>query len=177
MDIRFNKCQRRQIRKQLRCFHGKEHVDLYRVFKAIAYLVYTGCQWQMLPTYYPRPTTVYYHFRKWSESRNLILFLHRLVKARRKKTGRRGEPAVTVVDSQSVRSAYPQSQKSGTHQFIPISGRRVVERTNASLDNFRRLCRNYERYLSTAHAMALVNFKTSNQESQLRVWSPTRYFG
>ena len=222
MDIRFNKCQRRKIRKLLRCFHGKEHVDLYRVFKAIAYLVYTDCQWKMLHTYYPRPTTVYYHFRKWSESRNLILFLHRLVKARRKKTGRRGEPAVAVVDSQSVRSAYSQSQKGidgfkkvkgikrhipvdsegllllcdvttanvhdskgvamllsdmrihyptvslvkadhgyrgidsaldgfvvecvksnfGTQRFIPISGRRVVERTNAWLDNFRRLCRN-----------------------------------
>ena len=36
MDIRFNKCQRRQIRKLLHCFHGKEHIDLYRVFKAIA---------------------------------------------------------------------------------------------------------------------------------------------
>ena len=44
----------------------------------------------------------------------------------------------------------------GTQRFIPISGRRVVERTNAWHDNFRRLCRNYERYLSTARAMAYM---------------------
>ncbi|MDE5644010.1 MAG: hypothetical protein K2I56_11055, partial [Muribaculaceae bacterium] len=44
----------------------------------------------------------------------------------------------------------------GTQRFIPMSGRRVVERINAWLDNFRRLCRNYERYLSTAHAMAYM---------------------
>ncbi len=44
----------------------------------------------------------------------------------------------------------------GTHQFIPISGRWVVERTNAWLENFRRLCRNYERYLSTARTMTYL---------------------
>ncbi|MDE6332699.1 MAG: transposase [Muribaculaceae bacterium] len=78
MNIKFNKGQRRHIRKFLRHFHGKEHIDLYKVFNAIAYLVYTGCQWKMLPKYYyPRPTTVYYHFRKWIESDFLIQFLHR----------------------------------------------------------------------------------------------------
>ncbi|MCH5220162.1 MAG: transposase [Muribaculaceae bacterium] len=42
---------------------------------------------------------------------------------------------------------------SGTSEFRPISGRWVVERTNAWLECYRRLCRNYERYLSTARAM------------------------
>ncbi|MDE5930844.1 MAG: transposase [Muribaculaceae bacterium] len=50
------------------------------MFSAIAYLVYTGCQWKMLPKYNPRPATVYYHFRKWSESDFPIQFLHRLEK-------------------------------------------------------------------------------------------------
>ena len=62
MNIRFYKSQRRKIRKFLASYHGKEHTDLYDVFQAVAYLVYTGCQWKMLPAYYPRPTTVYYHF-------------------------------------------------------------------------------------------------------------------
>lgn len=234
MSIRFNNRQKRMIKKLLSRFHGKEHVDLFEVFKAIAYLVYTGCQWKMLPTYFPRPTTVYYHFRKWSESENLILFLRRLIKARRKKTGHKADPSAAVIDSQSIRSAYTQSQKGidgfkkvkgikrqilvdsgglpllidvtpanihdskgvavllsemrryypaislvkadkgyqgvdsaldgvivecvksnyGTSEFRPLSGRWVVERTNAWLENFRRLCRNYERYLSTARTMA-----------------------
>ena len=236
MNITFNKHQRRLIKKFIRKFHGRARVNLYEVFKAMAYLVYTGCQWRMLPTYYPRPTTVYYHFRKWSESDNLIVFLHQLVRARRRKISRRGEPTVAVIDSQSVRSAYSQSQKGvdgfkkikgikrqilvdanglpllcdittanvhdskgvamllsdmrihypsvslvkadqgyrgidstlegvvvecvksnfGTQEFIPLSGRWVVERTNAWLENFRRLCRNYERYLTTARAMAYL---------------------
>ncbi|MDE6098324.1 MAG: hypothetical protein K2G24_05500 [Muribaculaceae bacterium] len=32
----------------------------------------------------------------------------------------------------------------------------MVERTNAWLENFRRLCRNYERYLSTARTMTYL---------------------
>ena len=79
MKIKFKRRQRNRIRKFLSGFHGKERTDLYRVFTAIAYLVYTGCQWKMLPRYYPPPGTVYYHFRKWSESTNLVFFLRRLV--------------------------------------------------------------------------------------------------
>ncbi len=44
----------------------------------------------------------------------------------------------------------------GTSDFIPLSGRQVVERTNAWLDNFSRLCRNYERYPATARTMAYL---------------------
>ena len=236
MSITFNKRQRRQIKKLIRRHHGKERVNLYDIFKAIAYLVYTGCQWKMLPGYFPRPTTVYYHFRKWSESENLILSQHSLVRVRRRKIGRKTEPTVAVIDSQSVRSGYSQSQKGidgfkkvkgikrqilvdseglpllcdvttanvhdskgvdillsdmqiyypsvslvkadqgyrgidssldgivvecvksnfGSRDFIPLSGRWVVERTNAWLENFRRLCRNYERYLTTAGAMTYL---------------------
>ena len=80
MTISFNKRQPCKIRKFLTSFHGREHTDLYDVFRAIAYIVYTECQWKMLPTYYPRPTTVYCHFRKWSESNNMILFLQHPVR-------------------------------------------------------------------------------------------------
>ena len=52
-------------------------------------LVYTGCQWKMLPQYYPPPGTVYYHFRKWSESTMLLFFLRSLVAEVRSKTGQK----------------------------------------------------------------------------------------
>ena len=44
----------------------------------------------------------------------------------------------------------------GTSEFRPIEGRWVVERTFAWLDNFRRLCRNYEQWLHTAKGMAQI---------------------
>lgn len=44
----------------------------------------------------------------------------------------------------------------GTSEFRPVSGRWVVERTNSWLENYRRLCRNYERYLTSALAMTYL---------------------
>ena len=54
MNVKFNRKQRSYIRKYLRRFHGKERVNLFGVFTAIAYLIRTGCQWRMLPTYFPQ---------------------------------------------------------------------------------------------------------------------------
>ena len=51
MKIKFKHCRRKRIRKFLSGIHGKERTDLYKIFTAIAYLVYTGCQWKMLPRY------------------------------------------------------------------------------------------------------------------------------
>ncbi len=44
----------------------------------------------------------------------------------------------------------------GTAEFRPLSGSRVVERINSWLENYRRLCRNYERYLSSARTMTYL---------------------
>ena len=42
MKIKFKRRQRKRIRKFQSGFHGKERTDLYKVFTAIAYLIYTG---------------------------------------------------------------------------------------------------------------------------------------
>lgn len=59
---------------------------------------------------------------------------------------------VLSVDMQCVKSNF------GTSEFVPLEGRWVVERTIAWIDNFRRLCRNYEQLLSTATSMAKMAF-------------------
>lgn len=46
----------------------------------------------------------------------------------------------------------------GTSVFKPIDGRWVVERTFAWLENYRRLCRNYEHHLQTARHMTVIAF-------------------
>ena len=42
-------------------------VDLYEVFCAVLYLLRTGCQWKFFPSEFPKWTTVYAYWRKWSE--------------------------------------------------------------------------------------------------------------
>lgn len=121
MTIRFNKSQRYQIRRFVKQFHNKERIDLFRVFMAITYLVKTGCQWQLLPTYFPKPATVYYHYRHWSDTDKLAQFLKHLVGLRKIKRGRKSSPTSAVIDSQSVRSAYAPSIK-GIDGFKKVKG-------------------------------------------------------
>lgn len=45
----------------------------------------------------------------------------------------------------------------GTSKFHPVSGRWVVARTNSWLESYRRLCRNYERYLTLALTMTYLS--------------------
>ena len=41
-------------------------VDLHEVFNAVLYLLKSGCQWRMIPAEFPKWTTVYAYFAKWS---------------------------------------------------------------------------------------------------------------
>lgn len=235
MRIHFNKNQRKLLRKFLSQFHNKEKTDLLKVFSAICHIVRTGCQWAMLPSYFPKPGVVYYHFRHWSDCCDFQGFLRQIVSLKRKRSGRKPRPSVAIIDSQSVRSAHAASVKGvdgykkvkgikrqiavdahgnplciditpanvsdvkgsvgllenlhqtypsvslvkadkgyrgtthpneiilecvksnfGTSQFVPINGRWVVERTISWFDSYRRLCRNYEKYISTARSMAYI---------------------
>ncbi len=45
-------------------------VDLYEFFCAILYVLKSGCQWRMLPTDFPKWSTCYSYFRKWSQKRD-----------------------------------------------------------------------------------------------------------
>ena len=43
-------------------------VDLYEVFCAILYVLKSGCQWDMLPSDFPKKSTVFYYFQNWTKS-------------------------------------------------------------------------------------------------------------
>lgn len=214
--------------------------DSIDILEAIHFVVYTGCQWRMLPPCYPPWPTVYYHFRCWSETDCITQALRILVMMKRQSNGQNAEPSMAVIDSQSVRIGLPHSESGvdggkrvkgikrhimvdkngyvlsaytttanihdtkgaiplitncvsaygnirtikadlgyqgtlkglqnvefhismecvksnhGTSKFIPIDGRWVVERTFSWLQNYRRLMRNYEQYLTMATTMTLL---------------------
>jgi transposase len=41
---------------------------LYDTFCAVLYVLRTGCQWRALPSDFPKWSTVYSYFRKWSQA-------------------------------------------------------------------------------------------------------------
>ena len=64
-------------------------VDLYEVFCAVLYLLRTGCQWRFLPSEFPKWTTVYAYFSKWSQpDQHGVSVLERALK----KSGWHGSP-------------------------------------------------------------------------------------
>ena len=86
-------------------------IDLYQVFCAILYLLKSGCQWRMLPSDFPKWSTCYSYWRKWSkkDSENqlfslLEIALQTLVADVRIKDGREQQTSFIIVDAQSVKN-------------------------------------------------------------------------
>ena len=86
-------------------------VDLYEVFCAVLYMLKSGCQWRMLPSDFPKWSTCYSYFRKWSQRRDegklssiLEDVLQEMVSCARLSLGREEQTTFLVIDSQSVKN-------------------------------------------------------------------------
>ena len=79
-------------------------LELREVVNAVLYVVVTGCQWRNLPSEFPNPKSVYYHFRKWSVDGTWQQVNRALVFLERKRLGRFARPSAGVIDSQSVKT-------------------------------------------------------------------------
>lgn len=84
-------------------------VDLYDVFCAILYVLKSGCQWRMLPSDFPKMSTVYWYWGIWTEEREdgsslLEEVLKKLVKKARLKAGRSEKTSFCILDAQSVKN-------------------------------------------------------------------------
>ena len=129
-----------------------------RKFEGIIFVLKSGCQWRLLPSRFGKWKSVYHYFRRICDP--LIANLsaqYRYIKSIKADNGYKGKlteiaKEILSIEMQRVKSNY------GTSEFIPLEGRLVVERTISWLDNFRRLCRNYEQLLSTAASMVRMAF-------------------
>ena len=78
--------------------------DPRRVFDAIQYMLASGCQWRLIPPCYPPFSTIQTYFYAWSRSGVLERMLDALRGHARRLSGRRDQPTVAVIDSQSVKT-------------------------------------------------------------------------
>jgi len=75
-----------------------------QVVNAIFYLLRTGCSWEMLPHDFPPYSTVYYYFRRW-QKRGVWQKMNQALRQQvRQQAGKKAEPSVAIVDSQSVKT-------------------------------------------------------------------------
>ena len=63
-------------------------IDLYDVFCGLLSVLKSGCQWNMIPSDFPKKSTVYYYFQLWKEKRSEDGFS--LLEQALKKSGGRG---------------------------------------------------------------------------------------
>lgn len=85
---------------------GRPRTDLREILDAIFFVLRTGCAWRMLPHDFPPWQTVYHHFRLWRIDGTWGHLNARLREAVRRRAGRREEPRVAVMDSQSVKTSH-----------------------------------------------------------------------
>lgn len=79
-------------------------VERREIVNAILYKLKTGCQWRSLPHDLPKWQIVYYYYRKWRGDGTLALLHDQLRSQLRVQLGRDPEPAIAIIDSQSVKT-------------------------------------------------------------------------
>lgn len=78
-------------------------VDLRDVLNAIFYRADNGIKWRNLPKDFPPWQTVYGYFRSWVRLGIWQAINQALVGQVREAEGRKAEPSLTIIDSQSVK--------------------------------------------------------------------------
>lgn len=103
--------QKSYINRTIPIAKRKRKFNIFVVLDAIFYIVKTGCQWRMLPSEFPKWQLVYYYFRRWSALDEFDYILKIFVEQTRLYKGQSPVPSLALVDSQSVKSALPASEK------------------------------------------------------------------
>lgn len=96
--------------------------DLREILNAILYLVKTGCQWRMLPGDFAPWKTVYYYFSIWKKGEIFEIIHEALVEKVRVMQGKKEEPTVGIIDTQSVKNTLVSSQEKGFDAGKKIKG-------------------------------------------------------
>jgi putative transposase len=78
--------------------------SLRAICNAIRYVQRTGCQWRLLPRDFPPWLVVYMTFWRWRNRGLWERTMHQLRKRVRVQAGRKPDPTLAIIDSQSVKT-------------------------------------------------------------------------
>jgi putative transposase len=96
------------------------------IINAIFYVVRGGQSWRMLPHDFPKWKTVYHYFRQWRDDGTWDRINAALRTKVRAAAGKRSQPSVGIMDSQSVKT----TQKGGHMAMMRASTSMVANGTS-----------------------------------------------
>lgn len=101
-----------------------QEIDLRKIVNACFYILVTGCQWRYLPIDLPKWQIVYYHFRKWQNTKMWKRINDTLRATARVKAGKHKQPTAGAMDSQSVRNSSVAGESHGFDGGKKTKGRK-----------------------------------------------------
>jgi putative transposase len=99
-------------------------IETRAVVDALRYRLRTGCQWRQLPADFPKWSTVYYYFKKWSADGTYERINTALREQVRKEAGRDAQPSAAIIDSQSVKTTEVCDEERGVDGGKLVNGRK-----------------------------------------------------
>ena len=99
--------------------------SLRAICNAIRYVQRTGCQWRLLPKDFPPWLVVYMTLWRWRNSGLWEQVMHQLRRRVRVQAGRKPDPTLAILDSQSVKTV----QKGGNGAMTVARNSKVANAT------------------------------------------------
>ena len=113
--------------------------DLKEIVNAVLYVTKNGCVWRDVPGEFPPWQTVYYYYSKWVKDGTWKNISDCLIVDYREKKGKKAQPSVAIIDSQSSKNSATCGQDVGVDGGKLVKGRKrflIVDTMGNLLDSF-----------------------------------------
>jgi putative transposase len=150
----------RQVIQKIIYVQRKSKWDLQEIVNAIFYLTKNGCMWRDLPGEFPPWQTVYWYYHKWVKDGTWENINRSLIADNRISNGKKFEPTVAIIDSQSTKNSPTCTSHVGIDGGKLVKGRKrfyITDTLGNLLDCFVVPANRYDGTTAAKHWQSMYN--------------------